>query len=499
MKVQFNEYKAPEKGAWVVGILENKKMTQSAEVLDKLTNGVISHSLKENKFSGKVGEVLEILSPSCKSLSLSRILLVGVGKTQDLSPHRWEVIGGHVAPHLQKTLDKEVTFHFESLGNGLSDAEQAAYLGAGMVLRSWRFDKYKTKEKEEDKPHLKTLTLITSDKKKAEKTFDEICAITEGVLFTRSVVTEPSNVLNPPSMGSLAEELKHLGLEVEILGLKEMKKLGMGALLGVAQGSDFEPKMIILQWKGGKKGEKPVAFVGKGVTFDSGGLSLKPADGMEEMKYDMAGSAVVAGTMIALAKRKAKVNAVGVMGMVENMPSGKAQRPGDVVTSLSGQTIEVLNTDAEGRLVLADALWYTQDRFKPDVMIDLATLTGAIVVALGSEYAGLFSNTPKLTDQLVKAGKTVDEKLWPMPMGESYNKIMDSAIADMKNISGMRSAGVSTSATFLERFVNKTPWAHLDIAGVTWSSKDKPLSAKGATGFGVRLLNQFVEDIYENS
>jgi leucyl aminopeptidase len=270
----------------------------------------------------------------------------------------------------------------------------------------------------------------------------------------------------------------------------------MGALLGVAQGSANEPRLVVMQWNGAAKSAKPVAFIGKGVTFDTGGISIKPAQGMEDMKWDMGGAGVVLGLMKALAKRKAKVNAVGVCGMVENMPSATAQRPGDIVTSMSGQTIEVLNTDAEGRLVLADALWYTQDRFKPQIMVDLATLTGAIIISLGAEHAGLFSNNDTLAERLMKSGTAVGESLWRMPLGEAYDKQLDTDAADMKNIGG-REGGSITAAQFLQRFVNKVPWAHLDIAGVTWSKKDMPTVPKGGTAFGVRLLDDFVSAHYE--
>jgi leucyl aminopeptidase len=273
----------------------------------------------------------------------------------------------------------------------------------------------------------------------------------------------------------------------------------MGALLGVGQGSARPPRLVVMEWKGAKaKNAQPVAFIGKGVTFDTGGISIKPADGMWDMKWDMAGAAVVIGLMKALAGRKAKVNAVGVVGLVENMPSGAAQRPGDIVTSISGQTIEVLNTDAEGRLVLADALWYCQDRFKPKFMIDLATLTGAIIIALGHENAGLFSNNDELANRIVAAGKAVGEPVWRLPLGEAYDKLMDSDAADIKNISGSRDAGSITAAQFLQRFVNAVPWAHLDIAGTAWSKKDAPTVPKGATGFGLRLLDRLVADYYED-
>ena len=313
-------------------------------------------------------------------------------------------------------------------------------------------------------------------------------------------MTEPPNLLYPENYAELTKSLKEFGVKVEILDEKEMKKLGMGALLGVGQGSSRESRLVIMQWNGANdKNDAPVAFIGKGVTFDSGGISLKPGSGMEEMKWDMAGSAVVVGLMKALACRKAKVNAVGVIGLVENMPSGNAQRPSDVVTTMSGKTVEILNTDAEGRLVLCDALWYTQDRFKPKFMVDLATLTMNVIYALGYEIAGLFSNDEKLAKELIDAGEKTAEKVWNMPMDDFFFEEMKSHIADMQNIGTTRGASSTTAAKFLEQFVNKTPWAHLDIAGTAWANKDWPLCNKGATAFGVRLLDRLVRDHYEGS
>jgi len=322
------------------------------------------------------------------------------------------------------------------------------------------------------------------------------------VFFTRDLVSEPANILYPDSFAKQAKSLERLGVKVEVLGEAQMRRLGMGALLGVGQGSVRESKMVVMQWNGsgrknrGKKAEAPVAFVGKGVTFDTGGISIKPSAGMEDMKWDMGGAGVVVGLLKALAGRKAKANVVGVVGLVENMPDGNAQRPGDIVTSMSGQTIEVLNTDAEGRLVLADALWYTKERFKPKFMVNLATLTGAIIISLGNQHAGLFSNNDTLSERLTQAGKDVDEPLWRMPISPEYDKMINSDAADMKNIGG-RGAGSITAAQFLHRFVDKVPWAHLDIAGVTWSKTDAPTVPKGGTAFGVRLLDQLVRNHYE--
>jgi len=321
-------------------------------------------------------------------------------------------------------------------------------------------------------------------------------AVVRGVFVARDLASEPANVLTPIEMANRIEKLRELGLGVEVVKPAQMAELGFGALLGVAQGSANEARMVIMRWNGGETGEKPLAFIGKGVTFDTGGISIKPAAGMEDMKWDMAGAAAVTGLLAALAGRRAAVNAVGLVGLVENMPSGTAQRPGDVVHSYSGQTIEVLNTDAEGRLVLADVLWYCQQKFDPRFMVDLATLTGAIIVALGHEHAGVFSNDNELTGKLLAAGLATGEKLWRLPMGREYDKLLKSDIADMKNITG-RPGGSITAAQFLARFVNEKPWAHLDIAGTAWATKDQPVWPKGATGFGVRLLNRLVADHFE--
>jgi leucyl aminopeptidase len=367
-------------------------------------------------------------------------------------------------------------------------------------LRSYRFDKYRTVEKPGQKPVLTELVIAANHPNAARSTFGRARAVADAVFFARDLVSEPANILYPESFAErIRERLTALGVTVEILGEAKLQKLGMGALLGVGQGSERETQLVVMNYAGAPKvkNKRPVAFVGKGVTFDTGGISLKPAAGMEDMKWDMAGAGAVTGLMAALAGRKAKVNAVGVVALVENMPDGKAQRPGDIVKSMSGQTIEVLNTDAEGRLALADALYYTIDRFKPQAVIDLATLTGAVIIALGSEFAGLFANDDELANELIAAGTETGEKLWRLPMADAYDKAIDSDAADMKNIAGDRGAGSAIGAVFLKRFVKDTRWAHLDIAGVAWSKKDKPTVPKGATAFGVRLLDRFVADVYE--
>ena len=351
--------------------------------------------------------------------------------------------------------------------------------------------------KAEDKPKLTSVQVITAAADQAKKQFAPLEGVAESIHFARDLVTEPANILYPATLAAECKKLSKLGVKVEVLGEAQMAKLGMGSLLGVGQGSERESQLVVMQYYGGKKGAKPVALVGKGVTFDTGGISIKPAGGMEEMKWDMGGSAAVIGTMRALAARGAKANVVGIVGLVENMPDGNAQRPGDVVTSMSGQTIEVLNTDAEGRLVLADALWYTQDRFKPQCIVDLATLTGAIIISLGSIQAGMFSNNDALCTSLSKAADRTGERLWRMPMGPEYDEMINCDIADMANISNGREAGSTTAAQFLQRFVNDTPWVHLDIAGVAWTKKASALTPKGGVGWGVRLLDQWVRDNYE--
>ena len=367
------------------------------------------------------------------------------------------------------------------------------YFLHGLKLKSYKFEKYKTKKSKK-----KISIIITGKNKPSLKDQVKFKAIEEGTFYTRDLVSEPGNILHPDEYAKRLNSLKKYGLKINIYDEKKLKKLGMNTLLGVGQGSIRGSYLVTMEWKGAKDKSKPLAFVGKGVCFDTGGISLKPAKFMEDMTYDMAGSAVVVGLMKSLALRKAKINAVGVVGLVENMPGGNAQRPGDIVKSYSGKTVEILNTDAEGRLVLADALTYTEEKFKPKFIVDLATLTGAIIVSLGSEYAGLFSNDDKLSSQLIKAGEHVEEKVWRMPLNKNFDKLIDSKNADMQNINYVGGAGSTTAAQFLQRFIlNKTPWAHLDIAGMAFSKYGGALNSGGATGYGVRLLNKLIEDNYE--
>jgi leucyl aminopeptidase len=498
MKIGFSAPAMPRSGAIVAGVSDGGALTAMAQRLDKATDGALSRAIKASRFTGKRGQTLTVMAPA--GTKASRIVLLGLGKPEDLDPLSAQSAGGAVVAALARTGDKTAAVVVDAVkGSKLSAADAAANVAYGALLRSYRFDKYRTKEKADDKPSLETLTVATREAAAAKKAFAPLAKIADGVFLTRDLVSEPANVIYPVTLAEQAKSLAKLGVKVQILDRRQMEKLGMGALLGVAQGSANEPRMVAMRWDGAPKArdKRPVAFVGKGVTFDTGGISIKPAGGMEDMKWDMGGSGVVIGLMKALAGRKAKVNAVGVVGLVENMPSSTAQRPGDVVTSMSGQTVEVINTDAEGRLVLGDALWWCQDKFKPHTVVDLATLTGAIIVALGHVHAGLFANDDELSDWLTEAGKATGEPVWRMPLGDDYDRQINSDIADMKNVGG-RDGGSITAAQFLARYIKDgVRWAHLDIAGVTWSKKDTATVPKGGTAFGVRLLDRLVADRYE--
>ena len=457
-------------------------------------NGQVQRAAAADRFTGKNGSSLDIIAPP--GLAVPRLVVVGTGKERDLKDRDLVKLGG-VAMGRVPGGATQVTIVAE-FGAGPLKTGQISDLVLGARLRAYRFDRYKTKPKEgEERANKLEVTFACTNPAAAEKTWAAVAGIADGVLWARDLVNEPANVLFPGEFARRAAGLRKLGVAVEVLDTAAMRKLGMGALLGVAQGSMHEPKVVVMRWSGGKRGAEPVAFVGKGVCFDSGGISIKPAQGMEDMKGDMAGAACVAGLMHALAARKAKVNAIGIIGLVENMPDGKAQRPGDIVTSMSGQTIEIINTDAEGRLVLADLLHYVNKRFKPNFMVNLATLTGAIIVALGQEYAGLFTNDNKLAERLAKAGEETGERVWRMPLGAEYDKVIDSKFADVKN-SGGRNAGSITAAQFLQRFVGKTPWAHLDIAGTALGSPQTEINKSWSSGWGVRLLDRLVEDYYQH-
>ncbi|USG59979.1 leucyl aminopeptidase [Sneathiella marina] len=500
MKFAFSEISIPKRGTIAVAVSAGSTLSATASALDKKTKGALSAAVKNSRFSGKKGELLEILAPA--GLEVSGVLLFGLGDLAELSRIDAENLGGNLVKKLNSSGVQNVTVVLDNIKSpGIKAVDAAASLAFGAKLGSYRFQKYKTDTDDSSEPTLKRMTVACKGAAAARKAFADLEALAEGVFLTRDLVSEPANELYPESFADRCKELTSLGIKVEILDEAKMKRLGMGALLGVGQGSRRESRLVVMKWTGDtRKGasKKPLAFVGKGVCFDTGGISLKPGPGMEEMKWDMGGAGTVTGLMKALAGRKAKVNAIGVVGLVENMPDGNAQRPGDIVKSMSGQTIEILNTDAEGRLVLADALWYTQEKYKPEFMIDLATLTGAIIIALGHENAGLFSNDDDLSDKLYKAGQTVDEGVWRFPMSSNYAKQTKSPIADLQNIgTGGRGAGSIVAAEFLKKFVNDVPWVHLDIAGMAWSKQDKPTVPKGGTGYGVRLLNQFVQDNYE--
>jgi leucyl aminopeptidase len=439
------------------------------------------------RFKGEAGQSFLLINE--EGGKLVRIVLLGVaeGDAGD-----YQKAGGEIVAKVQTSGAKHIAIHAGNLS-----AKAAAEAAYGAALRNWRMDKYRTKLAETSKPTVEALTVVGAP---AEATglWNSYQAIADGVALTKELVSEPANIIYPESFVERCQHLADLGVEITVLDDKEMAKLGMGALLGVAQGSRKPARMLVMRWDGTDGAqERPVALVGKGVTFDTGGISIKPAANMEDMKWDMGGAGAVAGAMKALAGRKAKAHVVGVCGLVENMPDGNAQRPGDIVTSMSGQTIEVLNTDAEGRLVLCDALHWVQEKYNPETVIDLATLTGAIIISLGSEHAGLFSNSDDLADKLLAAGKSSGDLLWRFPLSKAYDKLIDSPIADMKNI-GARGAGSITAAQFLQRFIKDgVKWAHLDIAGTVWADKAGPVWDKGATGYGVRLLDRFVADNFE--
>ncbi|MEC8533973.1 MAG: leucyl aminopeptidase, partial [Pseudomonadota bacterium] len=459
--------------------------------LDEQSGGALTRAMSKGRFVGKAGQTLMVAAVS--GAKAESILLVGAGAADKIDDLAVEAFGGNAYAAVKLSGAEVLTIDASNLS-----PEQAARVGFAVRLAAYRFDKYRTTQKPDKIPSINTVRVVTSDLRAAEAALEPLTAVADGVIFARDLVSEPANVLYPAEFARRVKALESLGLEVEILGEAEMEKLGMRTLLGVGQGSRRESQLAIMKWNGGEAGAQPLAFVGKGVCFDTGGISIKPAEGMEDMKWDMGGAAAVTGTMIALAGRKAKVNAVGVLGLVENMPDGNAQRPGDVVVSMSGQTVEVINTDAEGRLVLADALWYTQERFKPKFMIDLATLTGAMIVALGLDYAGVFSNSDEVAEPILAASKKVGENFWRMPIPAIYEQHIDSKIADVKNTGNGRAGGSITAALFLQRFTNGVPWAHLDIAPTAWANKSpSPTVPEGGVGFAVRTLDRMVADTYE--
>ena len=493
LKLGFTIFEAPKRGVLVLFVDDRLALGQKAAGLAASLADLVQRSVEAEGFKAKLGSTLDIVQPH--DLPVARLTLVGVGKFKDLKPQDFIRLGG-VAIGKPGANSRETTIFCELPGGAMS-AEQVADVALGARLRAYSFERYKTKRKEgENRPHKGKVFLAVGDAAAARRAWRSREVVAEGVILARDLVNEPPNVLYPEAFARTVLGLRKSGLAVEVLDPKQMRKLRMNALLGVAQGSRHDARLVIMRWNGGRRGAAPVAFVGKGVTFDTGGISIKPAAGMEDMKGDMAGAACVTGLMLALASRKARVNAVGVVGLVENMPDGNAQRPGDIVTSMSGQTIEIINTDAEGRLVLGDALWFVKQRFKPQFIIDLATLTGAILVALGQDHAGLFSNDDKLAGRLLAAGETTGEKVWRMPLGPEYDKLIDSKFADMKNTGG-RHGGAITAAQFLQRFVDGVPWAHLDIAGTGIASPQTDINKSWGAGWGVRLLDALIAEHYE--
>ena len=499
MKITIGKPDLAKPAALVVGAAEGGALCAGAREVDERAGGALSRAIEHSRFEGKGGQFLSVLAPA--GLPAGRVTLAGLGPPEKFDALAASRVGGGAVAHLLGSGETTARILAEPPeGAELSAAACAAWMAHGARLRGYRFGKYRTTLKEKEKPSLSRVIVMCDTPGKARSAHRPLDALADGVFLTRDLVSEPPNVLSPAAYADEVRKLADDGLEVEVFDNKRLVEMGMGAIVGVAAGSQYGAYLGVIQWNGAGRGMTgaPVAIVGKGVTFDTGGISIKPSSGMEDMKWDMGGSGVVVGLMRALARRKARVNAVGVVGLVENMPSGTAQRPGDVVKSYSGKTIEILNTDAEGRLVLADALWYAQERFKPRITIDLATLTGAILVSLGMHQAGLFCNDDALGEQLVAAGKAVAEPVWPMPLDDEYDKLIDSQIADVKNIGG-RYAGSVTAAKFLQRFVNKSPWAHLDIAGVTWTGQATALTPKGGTGYGVRLLERLIAEHYEGT
>jgi len=486
MKIEFvgARESADSSAVLAAPVFEERQFSAAAKALDEKLSGAVTRALAATRFKGALGQSADILAP--EGLDVGRLVIAGAGKKKTWDAATAELFGAHVYQGVKASGAETILIDLTH-----ASAAEAARAAFGAQLAAYRFDKYRTTESAEKKPSIAALKIMAAAPAEAAQAFEPLASLADAVAFARDLVSEPANVLYPEEFAHRVRRLADAGIEVEVLGEAEMTTLGFGALLGVGQGSARESQLAILQWKGAADpAAPPIAFVGKGVCFDTGGISIKPADGMEEMITDMAGAAAAAGALYALARRKAKVNAVAILGLVENMPSSTAQRPGDVVTTLSGQTVEVINTDAEGRLVLADALWYCQDRFKPKFMVDLATLTGAIVISLGKDFAGLFCNDEALAERLMAASKASSDALWRMPLPAQYEKLLESQAADLKNV-GPRHGGSITAALFLQKFTAGLPWAHLDIASTAWKpASTVPTIPNGATGFGVRLLDE---------
>jgi leucyl aminopeptidase len=497
MKVSFVSKSATKKDLVVVILDESFELGPNITIIDKEYNGIISHAINSKKLNKIKGSSLVLLAN--KDKKIQEILIYCIGEVKNYNIDKADRIGGSLFSLITKSISNLTIYLEPNKKHKIIIEDLAARIVHGMKLRSYTFFKYKLKNKSKHNFALNQVEIITKDPSLAKKYYSPLKSLEEGVYLTRNLVSEPANILTPKALAEEAEKLKSLGVKVEVLKLAQIKRLKMGALLGVAMGSANEPRVVSMTWNGTKntKSKPEVCFVGKGVTFDTGGISIKPSGGMQDMKWDMGGSGVVIGLMKALAGRKAKVNISAVVGLVENMPSGKAQRPGDVVVASSGHSIEVINTDAEGRLVLADAITYAINKFKPKRLIDLATLTGAVIVSLGPQRAGLFSNNDELANNIFNSGEKTGEKVWRLPVGEEYDDDIKSDIADMHNVGSGRGAGATSGAKFIEQFVQNIPWAHLDIAGVTWAKSNSELHPVGGTAFGVRLLNTYVRDFFE--
>ena len=496
LDIRFVDLAQPSAGSAVLLTDKDLRLGATSEALEQSAGGNFRRAARATKFQGKMLKSLELLAPA--GVELDRLAFIGLGEPEKLTEHDWLRIGGTIGGSLAG--EGLVTVVAERPDLAPLDLRQAMALALGIRLRSYRFEKYKTKKNDDDEgPKPREVAIAVADPKAAQQAWRIEERICDGVALARDLVNEPANLLGPVEFADRLRALADLGIELEVLDEAAIRDQKMGALLGVAQGSVRPPRVVVMRWKGGRADDRPVALVGKGVVFDTGGISIKPAQGMEDMKGDMGGAAAVAGAMHALAARKARANVVGIVGLVENMPDGAAQRPGDIVTSMSGKTIEVLNTDAEGRLVLADALTYVQRNDKPQAIVDLATLTGAIIVALGHHHAGMFANNDELAQALSAAGEATGEKVWRMPLGKEYDKLIDSKNADVKNIGG-RWGGAITAAQFLQRFVeDDTPWAHLDVAGTAMGSPSTETNASWGSGYGVRLLDQLIRDRYEGA
>jgi len=495
VRLGFTPFRKPARGVLVVYCDEALKLgTATRRLLGKAADSIARAAAAE-RFTGKSGSTLDLVLPA--DLKVARLSVVGVGKAGGLKPKDYLKLGG-VAAGKAPSAGGEITI-VADLPDGAMRPEAVADLATGARLRAYSFDLYKTRRKEgEEKRRALDIAIAVANPGAAGRIWALRGGVAAGVVLARDLINEPPNVLYPAEFARRVMALRRLGVIVDVLDVPAMKRLGMGSLLAVGQGSAHDSRLVVMRWNGGKRGAAPAAFIGKGVCFDTGGISIKPAQNMEDMKGDMSGAACVVGLMHALAVRKAKVNAVGAIGVVENMPDGNAYRPGDIVRTMSGQTIEIINTDAEGRLVLADVLHYVNTKFKPQFMVNLATLTGAIVISLGHEYAGLFSNDDRLSERLAASGEATGERVWRMPLGPEYDKLIDSKFADMKNTGG-RPGGSITAAQLLARFVGKTPWAHLDIAGTAFGAPASDINKSWGAGWGVRLLDHLVAEHYEGA